>query len=254
MEKYNFIGKNLTEENKEFASRALEKIHGDKNIETDSQEYREPTKEELFNIIKAKNLISEELKRLEITPNNLDLNEYQFKFLKNSNNLGSYDAETRVIEISDKYKIQLGKIFKQPTKIIPATAFFIKKLITKIPEKPETKSNYRTILHESIHSQSFHKYELGTDSDTLSINIYRNGYLLNQKNYFRGFNEGIVDKITREIEKEYGIGGLRILASMDTRTKRKDIKNFLYYIYFSTKSNYLKKFIEKKLIPKNNYV
>lgn len=328
MEKYNFVGKNLTNESINTASKSLDEAHA---IEVNKEEpnYREPTQEEIFNINKTKELIETEMKLLGVNSSNLDINKYQFKFLKESTGRGNYNSETQLIEIEDKYKIKLENIFKNPVTIIPTVGYFVQKILLKIiklNKNSKTESNYSTILHESIHGKSFHKYELNIDEsnpEKISENIYRTGYLLTkngQEDYFRGLNEGIVDKTTmdilikeyknepdiinkirkilyyieskyfiemltidaivnkiaqnkneekenvwasfkkgqftgemmhlRDIEKVYGSGSLRVLATMNPRVNMVNTKNFLYYTYFSTKSDLIRKIIENKLFSK----
>lgn len=56
----------------------------------------------------------------------------------------------------------------------------------------------------------------------------------------------------RDIEEAYGPGALRILATMDSYSKNSQIKNFLYYFYFSTKSSSIRQTIEERLISEKS--
>ncbi|MFA6392499.1 MAG: hypothetical protein WCW54_00215 [Candidatus Paceibacterota bacterium] len=332
MEKYNFIGKNLTNEDANAVSKALETRHFEET-KKELIDYREPTPEESLNIEKSKKLIEEELKLMGVDVTTFDINSYQFKFLNKSTGKGTYYSETRLIEIENNYKVKLENILKNPTKIIPSLGYFVQKLLTKITQlnkNSKTESNYSTIIHEAIHGKSFHKYELDINKDNsesykINENTYRNGYLLTkngQEDYFRGLNEGVVDKTTmdilmkeykdepdilnkirkilyymeseyfiemltidsiinkiaksknksteeiwtqfkkgqftgdmmhlRDIEDVYTPGSLRILATMNPRTRMASIKNLLYYTYFSTRSEFIRKIIENKLLSKNS--
>lgn len=331
MEKYNFIGKNLTNEDTKAVSKMLEIRHSEET-QKESINYREPTPEETLNINKSKELIEEELKSIGVDSTTFDIDNYQFKFLNKSTGKGAYYSETRLVEIENNYKIELESIIKNPTKIIPSIGYFVQKLLVKITQlnkNSKTESNYRTIVHEAIHGKSFHKYELDINKDNpesykINENTYRNGYLLTkngQEDYFRGLNEGIVDKTTmdilmkeckdepnivnkireilyymessyfiemltidsiiekiaksknesteeiwtqfkkgqftgnmmhlRDIENVYGLESLRILATMNPRANMANIKNLLYYTYFSTQSDFVRKIIENKLLSKN---
>jgi len=332
MKKYNFIGENLTTKNMDIASKALDDLHIHE-IERESNDYRPPTQEEILNIEKSKKLIDEELKSLGIGNLTLDIDSYQFKFLNKFTGKGIYDSEKRLIEIEDKYKVNLENLLKKPMNIIPTIGYFVQKLLIKITQlnkNSKVESNYSTIIHESIHGEAFHKYELYADesnpeSNIINLNSYRNGYLLTKnrkEDYFRGLNEGVVDKTTmdilikeykgepnlinkirkilyyiesayflemltvdtivskiaknkdenknetwarfkreqfngnmmhlRDIEEIYGVGSLRVLATMNPRVNMKNIKNLLYYTYFSTQSDFIRKIIENKIILKKS--
>lgn len=183
MEQNNFTGKNINENSINNAQKKLDNAQEHQAIEN-SNSYREPTEHEVLLISKSKEVVRKELSRLGVEAR---LDEYKIKFLDKNKGTGSYNSDSRIIEIDSKYK---------PDTILN-TKYYLFRILSKLNPESKTISNFKTIIHEMIHAKSFHKYKIENNE----VSSYRNGYLTkNDKGaYFRGLNEAITEKTVLDI-------------------------------------------------------
>ena len=181
MEKEPFIiGKNLTPEEKEKATAYIEKRQ---------KEYLEPlegeiekTPEELKFIEKINTYLGEEFKEMGLKEKPSILPE-QIHFLS-SEAFDKRAEESNTIAFHDSLK---------------KVAYFKKPEFTRL-------QLFKTMLHESLHIASFHKYYV--DVEQREVIRHKVGYFggkpfEKEHEHFRGFNEAVIDKTTREILRKH---------------------------------------------------
>ncbi len=198
-EKYNFIGKNLTPERKKSAEEVLDSWH--KSAKTESEAEIKKTPEDIALIEKAKDILNQELKNLNVKPD-FHLNSEIVHIIPSNKITYSgfyYSGDSREIEIiRSTHKI----VF-----IFNVIEEFIKKILYRNRKKRD--SELATITHEFIHSISHNKYLLKKNKDGQRIDRRRTGYKTIrdwEHTLFEGFDEAIVDKMSNEIVlKQYKV-------------------------------------------------
>ncbi|MFA6274364.1 MAG: hypothetical protein WC662_04350 [Candidatus Paceibacterota bacterium] len=198
VEKYNFIGENLTPERKKSAEEVLNNWH--ESAKTKSEKEIEKTPEDSALIEKAKDILNQELKSLNVQPD-FDLNPEIVHIISSDEitSSGFYYEDSREIEIiRSKHKIVfLFNVIEE----------FVKKILYRNRKKRD--SELATIIHEFIHSTSHNKYLLKKNRDGQRISCRRTGYKTKrdwEHTLFDGFDEAIVDKLSNEIVlKQYKV-------------------------------------------------
>lgn len=312
MEKFNFVGKNVDEHldgTSRFLNNEKEAFMGPNKFPKEV----EKTPNEIETINNIADAINKELIDLDLSPDFVvDPKQIHFFETRRLSSGGTYSQIDQQIEINkSKNKLVLINDAIYQSIIKMSNINIDKKLL-----------QFETLLHEFVHSASFHKYFVTEMPETNLVESYRLGYRLNANDdldYFRGLNEAVVQKTTqdilrklyqnneiqnsvhkmffrlnhsytsetiilekiiskiskeknedktevwkrfekgqftgemmhlRDIEKAYGPGSLRILASMNPRNTN-SIKQFLYYTYFSTDKKNLKDSIARILLKKD---
>lgn len=319
MEKYNFAGKGLNDKEKKGASFAIEKK---KYLAAEPGQFPNEipkNKEDIEQIKRVTDDINRELENLDLSPD-FSVNPYQVHFvseISESNVMGRYTMENQHIQIKEPR----SSLSNNPIRL---NKYIIYNILSRIStlNLDKKKIESEILIHESIHLHSHQVHWV--DVKNKQLGQYRIGYELEGReniDYFRGFNEAVVQKTTediilkshpdsnlpniqkklfslrgayfpeiltldkiigkiakvknetreevwnrfkkgqftgemmhlRDVEKVYGPGALRILASMDTRKSNK-LKNFLYYTYFSSDNKNIKDSIARILLRKEKEI
>ena len=188
MEKYNFVGKNLTPEIKEGFSEKLDQKR-QKGLETSFENEVTKTPEDLEIIKKVEISLNEELKELNL-PADVVLDPKEVHFLKEGFlvNKGHYDPKDQQI-----------KFYAEENSV----RIIIKKIIRKSTSLRDY--SFSIILHETIHKHSPQKHEI-INRDTPEIRTLGTGYgsysKKRKENIFKGFNEAVVQRIVVDITQK----------------------------------------------------
>lgn len=199
MEKYNFTEINLTEEKKNELTQNIIKYKNQKRCEEVLKGELEKTSNEYALINQTESFINNELLRLSL-PNNFKIDPKEIHFLPTNDNQYKENIGTSGAYSMQTERVYLFKKNEENKKILNKIEYFIESYIRKIFNKNIKEEKFETIIHESIHSSSHHKY-IGDKVPTQ----YRIGYELIKnrvsKNIklFEGFNESVVQKTTLDI-------------------------------------------------------
>lgn len=215
MEKFNFIGKDITKEKKDKAKNRLNRLSFSNAFPDDKELVKTKLEKELIET--AVSLVDEEVTSLGLNPNSLEeiqVHEYDvdtYKDLVGSDSptglSGHYTAYTQKIQLPIKRVGELG---------------FLKKTMLQIMKKYEepglkNKINFlHTIMHEDVHQEQYHSFDLDENEDIL---LRRVGYDNSNNNpeynhqHFDGFNEAVNQKTVisrielnkKLLEDKYGI-------------------------------------------------
>lgn len=208
IEKYNFVGKNLDQEEKEKGVGNLQRHFVDNNLFRDKNELKK-TKEETSMIETATALINKELITLGLSEVRIPLGQVhlfdreEFKKRQVKNNFdATSDIQGTYSSVDSKIEIMTERSSDKFT--------FLKKIISGLLNKHQELVNKESFLnvftHESVHNDSFQSFHI--DKDSNQFGPYRTGYTVQSHfnddyphEHFRGFNEAIVELTTHNILK-----------------------------------------------------
>ncbi len=180
MEKFTFVGKNLTSERINDATQKLEEAQ---NISLE----QEKSVSQLEHIEQARELVRQELEYLGIKDQvviSADRFDFKKKDSRFPHSAGRYEALEKTIKITEPK--DKGLLYSAVSQILFDNSSFDPKLLS-------------ILIHEPIHEQSAHKFIL----DGAKTKVYRLGYAvfneMDNKYYFNGLNEAVTEKITEDI-------------------------------------------------------
>lgn len=191
-------GKGLDEKLVGFAQQNVEKsiAHGKLPMESEL----EKTRGEARLIDGVNTLLLAELEKLDVEPNRV-LEENQVHIFSkddeketNKNSHGQFKQKTQKILLKRE-----EKSFKEKTKN------YIDEILGKEIDSSRNRYSFLcTLLHETIHHYGHISYH--ADLDNKKVSTYRVGYLVentfnkeSNHEHFSGFNEGVVERLTREL-------------------------------------------------------
>lgn len=197
MDKYNFVGKGINEAVKKSASSAIDnRVRLASSAENFPDEIPK-TKEDAERIRDVIDSINDELIDLGLSPD-FNINPQQIHLVShidNINSTGLHQMKNQQIQI-------LKSRFNLHVNPVALTRYLIFQILSKISTRNLDKKmvNSEVLIHESIHFKSYQVHKL--DVKNKSMGEYREGYKLRGRedvDYFRGFNEAVVQKTTEDI-------------------------------------------------------
>lgn len=206
MEKFNFVGKNINAEEVKEATSYLKQQEEAFSGPSKFPEEHQKTEKENEMIQRVVDGVREELTALGLSAE-FSVNPDSVHFLPGT-------RKSTSMHYTESDHIEIVRHSNPLIKLNTAIYNTLIQLSSKNAEK-KTKE-LAALVHESIHAASHHKFEL--DIENKKLDTYRAGYRLSgdEKDYFRGFNEAVVEQTTKDIlarmyklkdgsfEKEFG--------------------------------------------------